>query len=441
MYGFPVPIKFFKHYMQYLSQFVPNLSSQYEKFSGFFGPNNKLVPGVTKSDIPLKIVRSGIPPKYRGELWRLFCGVQKKIAENPGLFEEILEKHKTQTSEHTWQIEKDVPRTFPYFNDIEFDKKLRRVLVAYSWYNTVIGYCQSMNIIAGVLLVFMDEESAFWTLDNIVKEKLPHYYSSDMEGALVDTEILEDLLKQYAPKLYAHFTNCDIKLGIFSIPQYLTLFACKLPKETTFRIWDCMLYEGSKVVVEVMLEFICSNQDELLKRRDDADVVTFLNRQLMQIFIPEVALSRNVLVHGIDQKSLEDARIKYTKIVSQQAKNQSNQTMELLEAHMNTQFSWGEVKSIYKQFLYLSDSTTETGDLPKISLSTFKPLIRHVFPKWTNDEFVSWLFKAMDENKDNNLDFRELITGLNTLCKGQSYSRCVTVPIKDLSLSQISLNS
>jgi hypothetical protein len=59
----------------------------------------------------------------------------------------------------------DLRRTFPdnvMFESEEGISALRRVLVAYSWLNPEIGYCQSMNFISALFLLFMDEEDAFW---------------------------------------------------------------------------------------------------------------------------------------------------------------------------------------------------------------------------------------------------------------------------------------
>ena len=44
---------------------------------------------------------------------------------------------------------------------------LRRVLAAYSLHNPVVGYCQGLNFVAGCLLMFMDEEDAFYCLSTV----------------------------------------------------------------------------------------------------------------------------------------------------------------------------------------------------------------------------------------------------------------------------------
>ena len=47
-------------------------------------------------------------------------------------------------------------------------KELFKILGAYSVYNLEIGYCQGMSQIAALLLMYLDEEDAFWALSTLV---------------------------------------------------------------------------------------------------------------------------------------------------------------------------------------------------------------------------------------------------------------------------------
>ncbi len=97
-------------------------------------------------------------------------------------------------------------RTFPeheYFESGRGCGLLRRVLRAFAMFRPDIGYCQSLNFLAGTMLLFMDEEDAFWLLATVVSTLLPaDYYSRSMVGTHVDQYVLSMLLKKGLPRLH-----------------------------------------------------------------------------------------------------------------------------------------------------------------------------------------------------------------------------------------------
>lgn len=75
----------------------------------------------------------------------------------------------------------DLKRTFP---DEEYYKlpgvmaSIRRILVAYTRRNPLVGYCQGMNFILGRLIKFLSEEEAFWVFTLLIESILPlDFYS------------------------------------------------------------------------------------------------------------------------------------------------------------------------------------------------------------------------------------------------------------------------
>eukprot|EP00966_Prymnesium_polylepis_P123367 2852409-Prymnesium_polylepis.1 len=71
-----------------------------------------------------------------------------------------------------------------------------------------------MNFIAAVLLLVVDEESAFWCLTAVVERILPGHYTACMVMSLVDQGVLRELLKAEDPSLMAHFDRLQVATSL-----------------------------------------------------------------------------------------------------------------------------------------------------------------------------------------------------------------------------------
>lgn len=137
-----------------------------------------------------------------------------------------------------------------YFIGIQ---SLRRVLCAYAVRNPQIGYCQAMNIVTSVLLIYCPEEQAFWLLTTICETLLTDYYNTRVIGVLVDQGVLDDLIKEHLPDLHLKLSNLDM-MGMISLSWFLTIFISVMPYESAVHIMDCFFYDGAKVIFQVRTE-------------------------------------------------------------------------------------------------------------------------------------------------------------------------------------------
>ncbi|KAG8743649.1 hypothetical protein FRC10_011618 [Ceratobasidium sp. 414] len=188
----------------------------------------------------------------------------------PGVFQELLSSHEGVNSPTLKEIEKDVVRTMPlnvfFGGDGMGVSKLRRVLQAYSWRNPELGYCQGMNLIAStLLLVFPEEEDAFWVLTCIIEKLLPPEFFS---GSLIQSRacplVLLDYVELHHPKVYAHLLDMGVDLPAICFSWFLSLYTDCLPVETLFRVWDLVFAEGLDALFRIALAIIRINEPDLL---------------------------------------------------------------------------------------------------------------------------------------------------------------------------------
>ena len=234
----------------------------------------------------------GVPPHIRGIMWLTLSGVALKMDENEGFCAKTLARNGyVEDDDGALIIEKDLERTFPnhpYFHPRGVGIiKLKHVLHALCWRNPLIGYCQSYNfIVAVLLLVFDDEESAFWMMVHIVEQLLPNdFYGEGLLGTKVDQEVVLGLLKEVMPKLHHHFEAIRFDVRALIPAWTMSLFINTFPIETVIRIWDLLFSQSlapyglpSTIPIAVLLAFFKLHVDELMKINDSGDMLVFLGK-------------------------------------------------------------------------------------------------------------------------------------------------------------------
>ncbi|BDA49083.1 TBC1 domain family member 2A [Coccomyxa sp. Obi] len=227
-----------------------------------------------------KLCRKGIPPQYRPWVWMSLSGAAEKQGEHMANYYDAMVHMGESTSEFAHQIDLDLARTFPandYMSTEEGQAALRRVLLAFSAHQPQVGYCQSMNYLAAMLLLALDrsEEKAFWVLVSLIDDGGILYqgmYSQNLVGAHVEMRSLQELVVAKLPRLHQHFGKLGCDMTIIATDWFLCLFSTSLPAETTMRCWDALLSEGAKVLYRVALALL-KTHEELLLAQDNAGYV------------------------------------------------------------------------------------------------------------------------------------------------------------------------
>ena len=227
-----------------------------------------------------RYIRKGIPPAWRGPAWFFYAGGDSYLEKHAGLYTSLVSRSECELSSMDKEsIERDLHRTFP--DNIHFKpdirssghpalelpllSSLRLVLRAYALHNPRIGYCQSLNFLAGLLLLFLPEEKAFWMLHIIATAYLPGTHELSLEGTNIDLWILMVALKSSCPQIWAKVgaaggSGDDVNgserlppISLCTTSWFMSLFIGTLPIETVLRVWDVLFYEGSRTLFRVAL--------------------------------------------------------------------------------------------------------------------------------------------------------------------------------------------
>lgn len=411
------------------------------------------------------LVVRGIPETLRGELWMLFSGAVNDMAANPGYYAEVVEQSLGTSNLATEEIERDLRRSLPEHPAFQSDtgiSALRRVLTAYAYRNPKIGYCQAMNILTSVLLLYAKEEEAFWLLVAVCERMLPDYFNRRIIGALVDQAVFEELIRDHLPQLTDHMTDMTFFSSV-SLSWFLTLFISVLPIESAVNVVDCFFYDGIKAILQLGLAILDYNLDKLLTCKDDAEAVTALNRFFDNVINKDSPLPSNVqqgsnindgksnhakvdITDLIRESNEKYGSIRYEDIHSMRCRNRLYviQTLEettkqnvLRVVSQDVKMSLQELDELYvifKKELFIScywylscpglkhhDPSLSYLEQYQIDCQQFRVLF-HLLCPWAHsanrDSLALWTFRLLDENSDCLINFKEFSSAIDIMYNG-----------------------
>lgn len=210
----------------------------------------------TREKLPKRIYK-GIPNKVRNVVWAKLLNLEQVMQDrsNKNKYPEMLQLARAHGTEAR-QIDSDVNRQFR--ENIFFreryglkQQQLFNVLVAYSVYNSEVGYCQGMSTLAGMLLMYLSEEETFWALNVLLADKKvssldvinlfslflsPNYVCSHSQFAMHGLFILgfpkltrflahhDKILAKFLPKLKKHFDQCNLDSILYSLKWFFVIF-------------------------------------------------------------------------------------------------------------------------------------------------------------------------------------------------------------------------
>ncbi|KAK7916778.1 hypothetical protein WMY93_012539 [Mugilogobius chulae] len=341
------------------------------------------------------LVLNGIPDSLRAELWLLFSGAQVQMEVHPGLYSDLLDRALDQDSLAKDEIERDLHRSMPEhkaFQNHTGISALRRVLTAYAQRNPAIGYCQAMNIVTSVLLLYCPEEQAFWLLVALCERLLPDYYNTRVTGALVDQGVFEELTQTQLPALYGHMQNLGV-LSSISLSWFLTLFLSALPFHSATVLIDAFFCDGITVIFQRFGGL----------RADAIEQMRFKQR-LKVIQSLEDTAQRSVVRAVMTESafSIEELEELYCLFKSK---------------HMSSCY-WGQGPAPGSAG---PDLVVPYLEQHRVDQGHFCQLITELSPwRWTNHthNMAARLFRLQDQNQDGLVNFKEFIHPLTVMYHG-----------------------
>lgn len=211
-----------------------------------------------------KLWWNGIPPKYRGVVWKKALGNELEISETT--YGIALEKARMQIvalgdAAFDGQVTTIVENTRDVFPELKmfgpastgseeqpYHRDLVNVCLAYMLYRPDVDTLTGVHHIAGLFLLNMSPVDAFICLGNLLNRHLPlSFLLKDIPAMTNAYDITLSALHKKAPSLARHLAELRVEPRDYLRPMFSSIFCDRLSIEHAARVMDLYTIEGDKI--------------------------------------------------------------------------------------------------------------------------------------------------------------------------------------------------
>ena len=172
------------------------------------------------------------------------------------------------------------------------------MLSAYSMYNQEVGYCQGMANVVALMLMYMKEEDAFWSLTSLLRGQryqMNDFFTPKLPKLFRCFEHHEKLRKKFVPSVHKHFNKLNVMTTWYAAKWFLQCFLDRVPFSLALRVWDIYLYEGEEVETAMAIALLRMFKKTITKLTDEELSEFLQNLSKQQVLNITVFHSPNLL--------------------------------------------------------------------------------------------------------------------------------------------------
>lgn len=231
------------------------------------------------------------------------------MKDNPNYYQFLKVTRPLAETKASKQIDKDLDRTFPY--DKSFSRlQLKEILLAYSYRNPNIGYCQGLNFVVALLLSFgFSEEEAFWMYVQIIEKYLPLEYFTSMRGVILDQKVFDYLFRIKLQKMCKHMEKVGVDTCLFTVQWFICMFGFTFKKDIVRHLWDIIFIHGTNSLYQIGLATLWIIKKDIMNKTEFIQLLGAIDKGCKNIYDIEVftkaLLKRNFRIKSILIKKLK----------------------------------------------------------------------------------------------------------------------------------------